>query len=121
VLSLARAHKHAAALLDAWIFAAVTSGLEPLVRVAITIDRHAKSICNAVILGVNNTRLEAMNSTVRLLSHRARGFQRLESLLSLITLYAGEYPYIYSLECPKRGFSGPSHSSGDRDFLAVTE
>jgi transposase len=92
VLSLVRAHEQAAALLDAGIFAAVTSGLEPFVRVAITIDRHAKSIRDAVILGVNNARLEAMNSTVRLLSHRAWGFRRLESPLSLVTLACGRVP-----------------------------
>jgi len=85
-------HDQAAELLDAWIFAAVTSGLEPFVRAAITIERHAQAVCNAVILRVNNARLEAMNSTVRLLSHRARGFRRLESLLSLITLVCGRVP-----------------------------
>jgi transposase len=85
-------HEQAAALLDARICAAVTSGLEPFVRVAITLERHAGAVCNAVILGVNNARLEAMNSTVRLLSHRARGFRRLESLLSLITLVCGKTP-----------------------------
>ena len=79
-------------LLDAWIFAAATSDLEPFVRVAITLDRHAQAICNALMLGVNNARLEAMNSTVRLMSHRARGFRRLESLLSLITLVCGKTP-----------------------------
>ena len=85
-------HDQAAELLDAWIFAAVTSGLRPFVRAAITIERHAQAVRNAVILGVNNARLEAMNSTVRLLSHRARGFRRLESLLSLITLVCGKTP-----------------------------
>jgi hypothetical protein len=33
-----------------------------------------------------------MNSTVRLMSHRARGFRRLQSLLSLITLVCGRIP-----------------------------
>jgi transposase len=50
------------------------------------------SLRNAVILRVNNARLEAMNSAVRLMSHRARGFRRLDSLLSLITLVGGQLP-----------------------------
>jgi hypothetical protein len=33
-----------------------------------------------------------MNSTVRLISHRARGFRRLESLLSMLTLVCGRIP-----------------------------
>lgn len=88
----AQDHQEASRLLDDWIFAAATSGLEPFITVAITFERHAQAICNAVILGVNNARLEAMNSTVRLLSHRARGFRSLQSLLSLITLVCGRVP-----------------------------
>jgi hypothetical protein len=33
-----------------------------------------------------------MNSTVRLLSHRARGYRRLASLLAMITLVCGRIP-----------------------------
>jgi transposase len=72
-------------LLDAWVLAAAISGLEPFLRTAITLDQHAEEVANAVELGVTNARLEAMNSTVRLMSHRARGFRRLQSLLALIT------------------------------------
>ena len=79
-------------LLDVWIFAAATSELEPFVRTAITFEQHAEAIANAVVLGITNARLEAMNSTVRLMSHRARGFRRLQSLLALITLVCGRVP-----------------------------
>ncbi|MGH3114398.1 MAG: transposase [Gaiellaceae bacterium] len=43
-------------------------------------------------LGLSNARLEAMNSTVRLISHRSRGFRRLESLLAMIRLVCGKIP-----------------------------
>jgi transposase len=79
-------------LLDAWVLAAATSELEPFVRTAITLDQHAEEVANAVVLGITNARLEAMNSTVRLMSHRARGFRRLQSLLALITLVCGRVP-----------------------------
>ncbi len=70
-------------LLDEWIFAAATSEPPPFITVAIT---------NAVVLGKSNARLEAMNSTVRLISHRARGFRNLSSLLALIALTCGRVP-----------------------------
>jgi transposase len=79
-------------LLDGWIHAAATSGLGPFVRVAITFEEHAEAIVNAIALGLSNARLEAMNSTVRLISHRSRGFRRLESLLALIQLVCGRIP-----------------------------
>ncbi len=85
-----------------FFIAAATSGLDPFIRVAITFERHAEAIANAIWLGTNNARLEAMNSTVRLMSHRARGFRRLQSLLSLITLCAAGSPWRYPRECPKR-------------------
>jgi transposase len=41
---------------------------------------------------LSNAGLEGMNSTVRLLSHRARGYRRLSSLLAMITLVCGRIP-----------------------------
>ena len=79
-------------LLDEWVFAACVSELDPFVRIAITFDTHRAAIANAITLGITNARLEGMNSTVRLISHRARGFRRLESLLAMITLICGRIP-----------------------------
>lgn len=79
-------------LLDAWVLGAATSELEPFVRCAITLDQHGEAVANAIALGITNARLEAMNSTVRLMSHRARGFRRLQSLLALITPVCGRIP-----------------------------
>ncbi len=67
-------------LLDEWIFAAAASEPPPVITVAITFEHHCEAIANAVVLGKSNARLEAMNSTVRLISHRARGFRNLSSL-----------------------------------------
>ena len=36
--------------------------------------------------------IETMNSTVRLISHRSRGFRRLESLLAMIRLVCAKIP-----------------------------
>jgi transposase len=58
-------------------------------RLGRTLRRHAEHVLNTIRLGLSNGRIEAMNSTVRLLSHRARGFRRVESLIALIHLVCG--------------------------------
>lgn len=77
------------ALLDDWILAALTSGLDPFIRCALTIDLHRELVVNAITQRLSNARLKGMNSPVRLLSHRARGYRRLSSLLAMITLVCG--------------------------------
>lgn len=88
----ARDHGEAMRLLDEWIYAACTSELDPFIRTALTLDLHRDYVANAIALGLSNARLEGMNSTVRLVSHRARGFRRLDSLLALLTLICGRIP-----------------------------
>jgi transposase len=88
----ARDHTGAADLLDEWILAACTSGLDPFIRTALTVDQHRDYVVNAIALGLSNALLEGMNSTIRLISHRARGFRRLDSLLALLTLVCGRVP-----------------------------
>lgn len=73
----------AMALLDDWILAALTSDLDLFIRCALTIDTHRDLVVNAITERLSNARLERMNSTVRLLSHRARGYRRLTSLLAI--------------------------------------
>jgi transposase len=89
---LAHDHHEATELLDDWILAALESGMEPFQRTALTLDRYRTEIANAITLGLTDARLEGMNSTVRLLSHRARGYRRLRSLLAMITLVCGRIP-----------------------------
>lgn len=89
---VAATHDEAMALLDDWILAALTSDLDPFIRCALTIDAHRELVVNAITERLSNARLEGMNSTVRLLSHRARGYRRLSSLLAMITLVCGRIP-----------------------------
>ena len=58
-------------LLDEWFRAARASVLVPFVKAAATLAEHREAIVNAIVLGLSNARLEAMNSTVRLISHRS--------------------------------------------------
>jgi transposase len=64
----------APAHLKAWLAWASRSKLKPFVRLARTIRRYRDSILAAIRLGLTNSRLEALNSKVRLLSHRSFGF-----------------------------------------------
>ena len=76
----------AAERLDAWLAWASRSRLKPFVKLARTIRKHKQGVLAAVELGISNGRLEALNSKVRLLSHRAYGFHSADALIAMIYL-----------------------------------
>lgn len=80
---------HAPALLEQLAAEAPGLGHRRFSALAGTLRTHARSILNTVALRLSNGRIEAMNSTVRLLSHRARGYRRVENLIGLIHLVCG--------------------------------
>ena len=70
----------------AWLAWASRSKLGPFVKLARTIRRYRDGILAAIRLGLSNSRLEALNSKVRLLSHRSFGFHGPKPLIALIYL-----------------------------------
>jgi transposase len=76
----------AAERLDAWLAWASRSKLKPFVKLARTIRKHKAGVLAAVQLGISNGRLEALNSRVRLISHRAHGFHSPDALIAMIYL-----------------------------------
>ena len=72
--------------LDAWLAWASRSRLKPFIKLARTIRKHKAGVLAAVELGMSNGRLEALNSKVRLLSHRAYGFHSADALIAMIYL-----------------------------------
>jgi transposase len=72
--------------LDAWLDWASRSRLEPFVKLARTIRRHRGGILAAIRLGLNNGRLEGLNSRIRLISHRSFGFHSASPLIALVYL-----------------------------------
>lgn len=76
----------APAHLDAWLTWASRSRLEPFVKLARTIRRHRDGILAAIRLGLNNGRLEGLNSRIRLISHRSFGFHSAAPLIALVYL-----------------------------------
>ena len=72
--------------LDAWLAWASRSRLKPFLKLARTIRKHKQGVLAAIELGLSNGRLEALNSKVRLLSHRAYGFHTANALIAMIYL-----------------------------------
>jgi len=78
--------QEAADRLDAWLAWASRSRLKPFVKLARTIRQHRHGVLAAIEIGISNGRLEALNSKVRLLSHRAYGFHSAQALIAMIYL-----------------------------------
>jgi transposase len=78
--------QEAADRLDAWLAWASRSRLKPFIKLARTLRKHKPGVLAAVELGISNGRLEALNSKVRLLSHRAYGFHSADALIATIYL-----------------------------------
>ncbi|MCA1700989.1 MAG: ISL3 family transposase [Actinobacteria bacterium] len=72
--------------LKAWLAWASRSKLRPFVKLARTIRHYQDGILAAIRLGLSNSRMEALNSKVRLLSHRSFGFHGPKPLIALIHL-----------------------------------
>ncbi|MGB0093412.1 MAG: transposase, partial [Solirubrobacteraceae bacterium] len=70
--------------LEAWLAWASRSRLKPFVKLARTIRKHKAGVLAAIELNLSNGRLEAPNSKVRLLSHRAYGFHSADALIAMI-------------------------------------
>lgn len=72
--------------LEAWLAWASRSRLKPFVKLARTIRKHKAGVLAAIELNLSNGRLEALNSKVRLISHRAYGFHSADALIAMIYL-----------------------------------
>lgn len=78
-----------ATLIDRWISKASRSRIAAFVTAAKTIRKRRDGILAAIRLGINNARAEGLNSVVRLIIRRARGFHTAEAALALVILACG--------------------------------
>jgi transposase len=76
-------------MLGAWCEAAFDSGLEPFRRAAVTIAQFAERIIDAIRHRLTNARVEAINTTLRLMCRRAYGFHSWAPLKALALLRLG--------------------------------
>ena len=72
--------------LEAWLAWASRSRLKPFIKLARTIRKHKAGVLAAIELNLSNGRLEALNSKVRLISHRAYGFHSADALIAMVYL-----------------------------------
>jgi len=76
----------AIALLDAWIAWARRCRLPSFVKLARTISAQRPGIAAAIQHGLSNARVEAANTTIRLIARRAFGFHSPDALIALAKL-----------------------------------
>ncbi len=80
---LARAHLHA------WLAWACRSRIPAIVKLSRTIRTHHEGIIAAVELGLSNSKLEGLNSKIRLINHRGYGHHTAAALIAMLYLCAG--------------------------------
>ena len=62
-----------------WLKSARLSRLEPLRRVADTIEYHLDWIVNANVIGLSNARAESMNAKIQKLKGQAHGYRNIDN------------------------------------------
>ena len=75
--------------LKAWITAALRSRLPAFANLARTVRAHYDGICAAVEEGLANSRLEGINSKIRLIQRRGYGYHSVDALAASIYLCLG--------------------------------
>jgi transposase len=75
--------------LDRWLAWACHSRIPSFVRLSRTIRAHREGILAAVELGLSNSKLEGLNSKIRLINHRGFGHHSPAALISVIYLCCG--------------------------------
>jgi transposase len=76
-------------LLETWCSQAEAAGMAAFAKAAKTIRKHLTGITEALNRKVNNGRHEGINSNVRLIIRRARGFHSAQAALGLVMLTCG--------------------------------
>lgn len=74
---------------ERWLSWAVRSRLEPIKRVAKTIKEHLWGILNAIILKVSNGPAEGINSRIKMIKVRSRGFRNKQRFANAIYFHLG--------------------------------
>jgi transposase len=80
---------HAGAHLDAWLARTCRSRIPAMVKLSQTIRGHREQILAAIERGLSNSKLEGLNSKIRLINHRGYGHHSPTALIAMIYLCAG--------------------------------
>jgi transposase len=75
--------------LDRWLAWACRSRIPAFVKLSKTIRAHRDGILAAVELGLSNSKLEGLNSKIRLINHRGYGHHSAAAIIAMIYLCCG--------------------------------
>jgi transposase len=75
--------------LDWWLAWACRSRIPEFVRLSATVRANRERILGAVELGLSNSKLEGLNSKIRLINHRGYGHHSAAALIAMIYLCCG--------------------------------
>jgi transposase len=75
--------------LDRWLAWACRSRTPAFVKLSRTIRQHKEGILAAVELGLSNSKLEGLNSKIRLINHRGYGHHSAAAVIAMIYLCCG--------------------------------
>ncbi|MCA1843280.1 MAG: ISL3 family transposase [Actinobacteria bacterium] len=75
--------------LDRWLARACRSRIPVFVKLSKTIRKHRGEILAAIELGLSNSKLEGLNSKIRLINHRGYGHHSAAALIAMIYLCCG--------------------------------
>lgn len=76
-------------LLSRWISRACRSRIPAIVTLSRTIRQHRDGILAAIELGLSNSKLEGLNSKIRLINHRGYGHHSAAAAIAMIYLCCG--------------------------------
>jgi transposase len=71
---------------DAWLASASRCRIPAMLDLSRTIRRHRDQILAAVQLGLSNSKLEGLNSKIRLINHRGYGHHSPAAVIAMIYL-----------------------------------
>jgi transposase len=72
-----------------WLAWACRSRIPAMVQLSQTIRAHRKGILDAIELGFSNSKLEGLNSKIRLINHRGYGHHSAAAIIAMIYLCCG--------------------------------
>jgi transposase len=79
--------------LEEWIAMVLASGIEPMVKVAQTLQAHAEGVLRWFRSGLSNGFLEGLNSLVKAAKAKARGYRKIRSLIAIAYLIAAKLKF----------------------------
>jgi transposase len=79
--------------LEEWIAMVLASGIEPMVKVAQSLQAHSEGVLRWFRSGLSNGFLEGLNSLIKAAKAKARGYRKIRSLIAVAYLIAGKLKF----------------------------